>query len=141
MISHFQDARLLGTMLRVRDLKRSLEFYVEQLGMVLHRRHDVAEGRFTLAFLGYGPDDINPVLALTHNWDARAYEIGDGYPHTAISVLNVYDACAALAAQGVIIPRAPAPMQHDPSQHNAFISDPDGYRIDLIQRNTAAPKS
>lgn len=126
--------KLLHTMLRVADLERSLAFYIEKLGMRLLRSRDYPEGRFTLAFVGYDDEDITSVIELTFNWDTNAYELGTGYGHIAISVNDIYATCSALQEAGVSILRAPGPMQHDPSEIIAFILDPDGYRIELIEK-------
>jgi lactoylglutathione lyase len=126
--------RILHTMLRVADLERSLRFYTEGLGMQLLRRRDYPSGRFTLAFVGYGPEETTAVLELTHNWDRQAYERGDAYGHVALAVRNLRSTCEHLARMGVPIPRGPGPMKGDPDELIAFVEDPDGYRIELIQR-------
>lgn len=128
--------RLLHTMLRVGDLERSLRFYTEVLGMELLRRKDYPEGRFTLAFVGYGSERDTTVLELTHNWDRSAYELGDAYGHIAIGVRDIVATCGAIAARGGNVVRPPGPMRHG-STVIAFVEDPDGYRIELIQ--TASP--
>jgi lactoylglutathione lyase len=119
-------------MLRVGDLERSLGFYCGVLGMRLLRRKDYPEGRFTLAFVGYGDEADHAVLELTHNWDVDHYELGSGFGHVALGVADVYEACAELGRKGARIVRAPGPMKHGGSEI-AFIEDPDGYRIELIQ--------
>ena len=124
--------RLLHTMLRVGDLERSLRFYTEVLGMGLLRRKDYPEGRFTLAFVGYGSERETTVLELTHNWDTAAYDLGEGYGHIAIGVEDIAATCAAIAAKGGRVVRPPGPMKHG-STVIAFVEDPDGYRIELIQ--------
>lgn len=121
-------------MLRVIDLDRSLEFYENLMGMTTLRQKDYQEGRFTLAFLGFGPERQETVLELTHNWDKNSYEIGSAYGHIALAVQNIYEFCAALEAVGVTIPRQPGPMSFDPSEVIAFIEDPDGYKIELIEK-------
>jgi lactoylglutathione lyase len=123
--------RLLHTMLRVGDLSRSLAFYTQVLGMRLLRQQDYPEGRFTLAFVGYGEEHDTTVLELTHNWDTAAYEIGSGYGHIAIGVADVYAACEKIRAAGGKIVREPGPMKHG-STILAFVEDPDGYRIELL---------
>jgi len=123
--------RLLHTMLRVGDLDRSLRFYVDVLGMRLLRRKDYPEGRFTLAFVGYGEESDSTVLELTHNWDTKSYEPGSGFGHVAIGVDDVYAACARIRAQGGKITREPGPMKHG-STVLAFVEDPDGYKIELL---------
>jgi lactoylglutathione lyase len=127
--------RLLHTMIRVRDLDRSLDFYARLLGMKLLRKTDFPEGRFTLAFVGYGAEKETAVIELTHNWDrAEPYVIGDGFGHFALAVPDIYKACEILAAEGVKIPRPPGPMKHGTTVL-AFIEDPDGYKIELIQKS------
>jgi lactoylglutathione lyase len=127
-------SRLLHTMIRVKDLNKSLNFYTEQLGMKLLRKGDYPTGKFTLAFVGYGDETDSTVIELTHNWDqAEPYSLGTGFGHLAVSVPDVYKACEKLAAAGVKIPRPAGPMAHGGSVI-AFIEDPDGYRIELIQR-------
>jgi len=125
--------RMLHTMLRVGNLDRSIDFYTRLLGMSLLRRTDYPEGRFTLAFVGYGPEDGNTVLELTHNWDTESYELGNGYGHIALGVPDIYAACDKLAANGAKITRPPGPMKHG-STVIAFIEDPDGYKVELIER-------
>ena len=123
--------RLLHTMLRVGDLDRSIAFYTELLGMQLLRRRDFPGGRFTLAFLGYGPESENTVLELTHNWDTGSYDLGTAYGHIAIGVDDVYAACERIRAGGGQVVREPGPMQHG-STVLALVEDPDGYRIELL---------
>lgn len=123
--------RLLHTMLRVTDLDRSITFYTELLGMQLLRRHDYPQGRFTLAFLGYGDESSNSALELTHNWDTDHYQLGDAYGHIAIEVDDVYQACAQIKAHGGNIVREAGPMQHG-TTILAFVKDPDGYLIELL---------
>lgn len=126
--------RMLHTMLRVKDLDASIAFYTEGLGMRLLRRNDFPGGRFTLAFVGYGPEDSHTVLELTHNWDREApYGLGAGYGHIAVAVPDIYGACAALKARGVNVVREPGPMKHG-STVIAFVEDPDGYKVELIER-------
>ena len=125
--------RILHTMLRVRDLDRSIDFYTRLLGMNLLRRTDYRAGRFTLAFVGYGDEARDTVLELTHNWDQeKAYEIGSGYGHIAIAVPDLIGACARLEKEGVPVPRPPGPMKGGTTAL-AFIEDPDGYRIELLE--------
>jgi len=129
--------RFLHTMVRVTDLDRSLAFYTELLGMQLLRRKDYPDGRFTLAFVGYGPEDAHTVLELTHNWDRdTAYPLGEAFGHLALGVSDIYATCAALDAKGVKITRAPGPMKHG-NTVIAFIEDPDGLKIELIEKNSA----
>ena len=126
--------RMLHTMLRVKDLDRSLDFYTRLLGMELLRKRDYADGKFTLAFVGYGPEEDHTVLELTHNWGQEApYELGSGYGHVAIGVPDIYKTCEQLKAAGAKVVRAPGPMKHGTTVI-AFIEDPDGYKIELIER-------
>ena len=126
--------RFLHTMIRVRDLEKSLKFYTDLLGMKVLRQRDYPSGKFTLAFVGYGEETDNTVIELTHNWDqAEPYALGTAFGHLAIGVPDVYKACDRLAAAGVKIPRPAGPMAHGGSVI-AFIEDPDGYRIELVQR-------
>ena len=125
--------RILHTMLRVGDLDRSIAFYTEVLGMQLLRRQDYPDGRFTLAFVGYGPEEQEAVLELTHNWDTPAYDLGNGYGHVALAVPDAAAACAAIEQRGGKVVRAAGPMKHG-TTIIAFVEDPDGYRIELIQR-------
>lgn len=129
-----QNTRLLHTMLRVYDLELSLDFYINKLGMKLLSKKDYPEGKFTLAFVGYEEEISGTVIELTHNWGHEPYEIGNAYGHIAIAVSDIYKACEALAKQGVKITRAPGPMKHG-STLIAFIEDPTGYKIELIERS------
>ena len=129
--------RLLHTMLRVGNLERSLTFYTEVLGMRLLRRKDYPEGRFTLAFVGYGDESTTAVLELTHNWDTSSYEIGTGYGHIALGVDNIQATCEAMAAKGGRVVRPPGAMKHGTTVI-AFVEDPDGYKVELIQRASRA---
>jgi lactoylglutathione lyase len=124
--------RLLHTMLRVGDLDRSLTFYTEVLGMRLLRRKDYPDGRFTLAFVGYGDESSTAVLELTHNWDTSSYEIGTGYGHIALGVDDIHATCEAMAAKGGRVVRPPGAMKHGTTVI-AFVEDPDGYKVELIQ--------
>ena len=124
--------RLLHTMLRVGDLERSLTFYTEVLGMRLLRRKDYPDGRFTLAFVGYGDESDTAVLELTHNWDTSSYEIGTGYGHIALGVDDIQATCDAMAAKGGRVVRPPGAMKHGTTVI-AFVEDPDGYKVELIQ--------
>ena len=124
--------RMLHTMLRVGDLERSLRFYTEVLGMQLLRRKDYPSGRFTLAFVGCGEESDHTVLELTHNWDTDHYALGDGYGHIALGVDDIQATCAAIADKGGRVVREPGPMKHG-STVIAFVEDPDGYKVELIQ--------
>lgn len=119
-------------MLRVGDLDRSLAFYTEVLGMKLLRRKDYPGGRFTLAFVGYGEESNTAVIELTHNWDSDSYELGDGFGHIAIGVEDIYGTCDSIRRVGGTISREPGPMKHG-STVIAFVKDPDGYAIELIE--------
>lgn len=125
--------RLLHTMLRVGDLERSLAFYTEVLGMQLLRRRDNPEHRYTLAFVGYGPESETAVLELTHNWDTDRYELGTAYGHIAIGCDDVAATCATIRERGGRVVREPGPVKGG-STVIAFVEDPDGYRIELIER-------
>lgn len=129
--------RMLHTMLRVSDLKRALTFYTEVLGMRLLRQRDYEEGRFTLAFVGYGDEDTHTVLELTHNWDTDGYELGNAYGHIAIAVEDAYQACAEIKARGGNVVREAGPMKGGVTVI-AFVEDPDGYKIELIQQDNNA---
>ncbi len=126
--------RILHTMIRVRDLDKSLDFYTRLLGMTQLRRKDFPGGKFTLAFVGYGGEADHTVIELTHNWDQEEpYDLGTGFGHVAIGVPDIYATCERLEAEGVAIPRPPGPMKHGTTVI-AFIEDPDGYKIELIER-------
>jgi lactoylglutathione lyase len=127
--------RLLHTMLRVGDLERSIRFYCDVLGMKLLRRKDYPEGKFTLAFVGYGDESTTAVLELTHNWDRDHYLLGDGYGHVALGVDDIHATCARLRAAGARITREPGPMKHGTTVI-AFLDDPDGYKIELIEESS-----
>ena len=129
--------RMLHTMLRVGDLDQSIAFYTEVLGMQLLRRKDYPTGRFTLAFLGYGPESEQTVLELTHNWDTSSYELGDGYGHIALGVDDIRGTCAAISGKGGRVVREPGPMKHG-STVIAFVEDPDGYKVELIEMSSRA---
>tara|TARA_B100000965_G_scaffold253971_1_gene213699 strand:+ start:1310 stop:1735 length:426 start_codon:yes stop_codon:yes gene_type:complete len=123
--------RLAHTMLRVLDLESSLKFYCDILGMQVLRRTDYPDGRFTNAFIGYGPETEFPALELTYNWDQKeSYNKGDGWGHICIETPDVYKACEDLAAIGVNITRPPGPMKHG-TRVIAFCEDPDGYKVEL----------
>ena len=124
--------RLLHTMLRVGDLDRALAFYTDVLGMSLLRRRDYPEGRFTLAFVGYGKETETAVIELTHNWDTPSYDLGKGYGHIAIEVDDAARACEEVRRRGGKVVREAGPMKHGTTVI-AFVEDPDGYRIELIE--------
>ena len=124
--------RLLHTMLRVGDLEKSVAFYTDVLGMQLLRRKDYPSGRFTLAFLGYGDEKEHTLLELTHNWDTDRYDLGDGYGHIALGVQDIQATCAGIADRGGRLVREPGPMKHG-STVIAFLEDPDGYKVELIE--------
>lgn len=128
--------RILHTMLRVGDLEKSIAFYTEVLGMQLLRRKDYPDGKFTLAFVGYGNEAENSVIELTHNWDTDSYDLGNGYGHIALEVPDVYKACEDIRARGAKITREPGPMMHGNSIL-AFVEDPDGYKIELLSPKRA----
>lgn len=123
--------RLLHTMLRVGNLEKSIQFYTEILGMTLLRQKEYPDGKFTLAFLGYGNESDNTVIELTHNWDTHSYDIGNGFGHLAIEVDDVYRAAEQIQKQGGKIIRAAGPMNAG-TTIIAFVADPDGYEIELI---------
>ena len=128
--------RMMHTMIRVKDLDASIKFYTELLGMQLLRREDYPGGKFTNAFVGYGAEDNNTVVELTFNWgQTSGYDLGTGFGHLALGVRDIYKVCGALEAQGAKIPRKPGPMLHG-TTHIAFIEDPDGYKIELIDLDT-----
>jgi lactoylglutathione lyase len=127
--------RMLHTMIRVFDLKKSLDFYSRLLGMKVLRRREVPDGRYTLAFVGYGEEENSTVIELTYNWDQKEpYALGSAFGHLAIGVGDVYATCANLAKEGVKITRPAGPVKFGTTVI-AFIEDPDGYKIELIQRD------
>ena len=126
--------RLLHTMLRVKDAERSIDFYSRHLGMQVLRNKDFSGGKFTNIFMGYGDESEHTVLELTHNWDQEEpYTHGSGFGHLAVAVPDIYGACTQMEKEGVSIPRPPGPMKHGTTVI-AFIEDPDGYKIELIER-------
>jgi lactoylglutathione lyase len=126
--------RVLHTMIRVGDLDRSIGFYTDVLGMKLLRRKDYPDGKFTLAFVGYGPESEQAVIELTHNWDTSKYDLGNGFGHIALAVEDAYAACAEIKKRGGKVVREAGPMKHGTTVI-AFVEDPDGYKIELIQRS------
>lgn len=125
--------RLLHTMIRVGDLDRSIEFYTQVLGMRLLRRSDYPEGRFTNAFVGYEDESKAAVLELTHNWDTKRYDLGNGYGHVAVEVDDAFKACDEVRQRGGKVTREAGPMKHGKTVI-AFVEDPDGYKIEFVQR-------
>ena len=128
--------QMMHTMLRVQDLDKSIDFYTRLLGMELLRKTDFPGGKFTLAFVGYGTERSNTVIELTYNWDQEGpYDIGSAYGHIALGVNDIFGICKELEANGAKIPRPPGPMMHG-TTNIAFIEDPDGYKVELIDLNT-----
>jgi lactoylglutathione lyase len=126
--------RLLHTMIRVKDQDKSIDFYTRHLGMKVLRQKDFEGGRFTNTFIGYGDESSEAVIELTYNWDREEpYSHGSGFGHLAVGVPDIYTTCAALEKEGVSIPRPPGPMKHGTTVI-AFIEDPDGYKIELIEQ-------
>lgn len=123
--------RILHTMLRVGNLQRSIDFYTQVLGMTLLRQHDYPEGKFTLAFIGYGDEASNTVIELTYNYGIDHYDLGKGYGHIALGCDDVYATCDKIRAAGGKIVREPGPMMHG-TTILAFVEDPDGYKIELL---------
>jgi len=124
--------RILHTMLRVRNLEESLRFYCDILGMKLLRRKDYPTGKFTLAFVGFDTEDKSAVIELTHNWETDSYTLGDAFGHIALGMDDIYTACQQIAEKGGKVVRQPGPMKHGTTEI-AFVEDPDGYKIELIQ--------
>ena len=127
--------KMLHTMLRVGDLEKSIAFYTDILGMKVLRQKDYPGGRFTNTFVGYGDEKDNTVLELTYNWDTSSYDLGEGYGHIALGVDDIYGTCDRIKAQGGKVSREPGPMKHGTTVI-AFVEDPDGYKIELIQLGT-----
>ena len=125
--------RMLHTMIRVGGLQKSIDFYTQVLGMTLLRKKDYPDGKFTLAFVGYGDEADETVLELTHNWDTPSYDLGNGFGHIAVAVPDAYRACEDVKAKGGKVTREAGPMKHGTTVI-AFVQDPDGYKIELIQR-------
>ena len=131
--------RVLHTMIRVGDLDRSIQFYTGVLGMKLLRRQDYPDGKFTLAFVGYGPETEHAVVELTYNWGTDKYDLGNGFGHIALEVDDAYAACTEIKQRGGKVTREAGPMKHGRTVI-AFVEDPDGYKIELIQKNTQGAK-
>ena len=129
--------RILHTMLRVGNLEQSIAFYTRVLGMKVLRKQDYPDGKFTLAFVGYGDEASNAVLELTHNWETSSYDLGNAYGHVAIEVPDAYKACEEVKNRGGKVTREAGPMKHGTTVI-AFVEDPDGYKIELIQKKPSA---
>lgn len=125
--------RILHTMIRVGDLERSIDFYTRVLGMKLLRRKDYPDGKFTLAFVGYASESEQAAIELTYNWDVKSYDMGNAFGHIAIAVDDIYQTCEKIRATGGKIKREPGPMKHGTTEI-AFVEDPDGYLIELLNR-------
>ncbi|EKO3385196.1 lactoylglutathione lyase [Vibrio fluvialis] len=128
--------RILHTMLRVGDLDRSIEFYTQVMGMKLLRKNENAEYKYTLAFLGYGDESEGAVIELTYNWGVESYDMGNAYGHIAIGADDIYATCDAIKAAGGNVTREPGPVKGG-TTHIAFVKDPDGYMVELIQNKQA----
>ncbi|MBU8895755.1 lactoylglutathione lyase [Corallococcus sp. H22C18031201] len=127
--------RILHTMLRVGDLEKSLDFYTRVVGMKLLRREEFPDGKFTLAFVGFGPESTHTALELTYNWGTSRYELGTAYGHVALGVSDIHATVKAIRDAGGKVVREPGPMKHGTTVI-AFVEDPDGYRVELIQQGT-----
>ena len=132
--------RLLHTMLRVNNLEESIKFYTEMMGMKLLRQKEYPDGKFTLAFVGYGDEADHTVIELTYNWGVDQYELGNAYGHIAISVPDIYATCEEIKAHGGKVTREPGPMKHGTTVI-AFVEDPNGYKVELIQKGTLGIKA
>jgi len=128
--------RILHTMIRVGDLQRSIDFYTKVLGMRVLRKSDYPGGRFTNVFVGFDDEAKAAVLELTHNWDTKSYDLGTGYGHVAVEVDDAYKACEEVKKRGGKVTREPGPMKHGTTVI-AFVEDPDGYKIEFVQRKAA----
>lgn len=126
--------RMLHTMLRVGNLERSIKFYTEVLGMTELRRAEYPDGKFTLVFIGYGDETMNTVLELTYNWDTESYDLGNAYGHIALAVSDATAACEKIRNLGGNVVREAGPMMHG-TEIIAFVEDPDGYKVELIERD------
>mgnify|MGYP005997418045 CR=1 FL=1 len=127
--------RILHTMIRVNDLEESIKFYQDLFGMKVLRKADYPEGKFSLAFIGYGGEDTNTVIELTHNWETSQYDHGNAYGHIAIEVDDAYKSCEDIKSKGGKVIREAGPMMHGTTVL-AFVEDPNGYKIELIQKGT-----
>jgi len=127
--------RILHTMIRVNDLEESIKFYQDLFGMKLLRKADYPDGKFSLAFIGYGGEDTNTVIELTHNWETSHYDHGNAYGHIAIEVDDAYKSCEDIKSKGGKVIREAGPMMHGTTVL-AFVEDPNGYKIELIQKGT-----
>ena len=127
--------RILHTMIRVNDLEESIKFYQDLFGMKLLRKADYPDGKFSLAFIGYGGEDTNTVIELTHNWETSQYDHGNAYGHIAIEVDDAYKSCEDIKSKGGKVIREAGPMMHGTTVL-AFVEDPNGYKIELIQKGT-----
>lgn len=131
------NARILHTMLRVGNLERSIEFYTDIMGMTLLRKNENKEYEYTLAFLGFGDESKEAVIELTYNWGTTEYDLGDAYGHIAIGYDDIYATCEAIKLAGGNVTREPGPVKGG-TTHIAFVTDPDGYKIELIQNKSAS---
>jgi lactoylglutathione lyase len=129
--------KFLHTMIRVGHLDKSIKFYTENFGLKLLRKTDYPGGRFTNVFIGYGDESDNTVIELTHNWDTESYELGEGFGHLAFGIPDIYACCDKMRDDGVTITREPGPMKHGTTVI-AFVVDPDGYKIELIEKKDMA---
>jgi len=134
-VSTMRPHRLLHTMLRVKNLEHSIHFYTLHMGMKLLRREDFPDHKFSLAFLGFGEEQSHSVIELTYNWSQPNYDSGSAYGHLALASQDIYQLCDLLAREGVKVARKPGPMSGDANELIAFIEDPDGYKIELIQKS------
>ena len=125
--------RILHTMIRVVDLEKSIEFYTKLLDMKVIKRKDYPEGKFTLVFLGYGTEEDSALIELTYNWDTDKYELGNAFGHIAIGVYDIHACCKKVTANGGKVVREPNPMKFGGGRNIAFLEDPDGYNIELIE--------
>ncbi|WP_413112070.1 lactoylglutathione lyase [Thaumasiovibrio sp. DFM-14] len=131
------NGRILHTMIRVGDLDRAIQFYTQIMGMDLLRKSENSEYKYTLAFVGYGDESKGAVIELTYNWGTDTYDMGNAFGHIAIGVDDIYATCDAISAAGGDVTRAPGPVLGG-STHIAFVTDPDGYKIELIQNEQAS---